>query len=63
MTRIRASTSRCKTTNAAFPLLQNPADQIFSMYGSHLQIVRQQHPAYVEEIVKVRALTKTLSLL
>jgi hypothetical protein len=28
--------------NAAFALLQNPADQIFSMYGSYLATVRQQ---------------------
>lgn len=49
--------------NAAFALLQNPADQIFSMYGSHLQTIRQQHPSYADGIVKVRALTKTWSLL
>jgi hypothetical protein len=39
--------------NAAFALLQNPADHIFSMYGSHLQTVPQQHPAYAERIVKL----------
>ena len=49
--------------NAAFALLQNPADQIFSMYGSYLATVRQQHPKYADEIVKVRALSKTWSLL
>jgi len=49
--------------NAAFALLQNPADQIFSMYGSYLATVRQQHPKYADGIVKVRALTKTWSLL
>jgi hypothetical protein len=30
--------------NAAFALLQNPADQIFSMYGSYLATVRQAAP-------------------
>lgn len=49
--------------NAAFALLQNPADQIFSMYGSYLASVRQDHPNYADGIVKVRALTKTRSLL
>jgi hypothetical protein len=49
--------------NAAFALLQNPADQIFSMYGSYLATIRQQHPNYADGIVKVRALTKTWSLL
>ncbi len=49
--------------DAAFALLQNPADQLFSMYGSYLQTIRQQHPNYAEGIVKVRALTKTWSLL
>jgi hypothetical protein len=49
--------------NAAFALLQNPADQIFSMYGSYLATVRQQHPNYADGIVKVRALSKTWSLL
>jgi hypothetical protein len=49
--------------DAAFALLQNPADQIFSMYGSYLQTVRQQHPTYADGIVKVRALTKAWSLL
>ena len=49
--------------NAAFALLQNPADQIFSMYGSYLATVRQQHPTYADGIVKVRALGKTWSLL
>jgi len=48
---------------AAFALLQNPADQIFSMYGSYLATIRQQHPNYADGIVKVRALTKTWSLL
>jgi hypothetical protein len=49
--------------NAAFALLQNPADQIFSMYGSYLASVRQDHPNYADGIVKVRGLTKTWSLL
>jgi len=49
--------------NAAFALLQNPADQIFSMYGSYLATVRQQHPNYADGIVKVRALSKSWSLL
>jgi hypothetical protein len=49
--------------NAAFALLQNPADQIFSMYGSYLATVRQQHPKYADGIVKVCSLTKTWSLL
>jgi hypothetical protein len=49
--------------NAAFALLQNPADQIFSMYGSYLETVRQQHPNYADGIVKVRAMTKSWSLL
>ncbi len=49
--------------DAAFALLQNPADQIFSMYGSYLQTLRQQHPNYADGIVKVRGLTKTWSLL
>ena len=48
--------------NAAFALLQNPADQIFSMYGSYLATIRQQHPNHADGIVKVRALTKTWSL-
>jgi hypothetical protein len=47
--------------NAAFALLQNPADQIFSMYGSYLTTVRQQHPSYADGIVKVRTLTKAWS--
>jgi hypothetical protein len=49
--------------NAAFALLQNPADQIFSMYGSYLATVRQQRPKYADGIVKVCSLTKTWSLL
>jgi hypothetical protein len=49
--------------NAAYALLQNPADQIFFMYGSYLTTVRQHNPNYATGILKVRALTKTRSLL
>jgi hypothetical protein len=33
------------------------------MYGSYLATVRQQHPNYADGIVKVRALSKSWSLL
>jgi hypothetical protein len=49
--------------DAAYALLQSPADQIFSMYGSYLQTVRQQQSNYADGIVKVRALTRSWSLL
>jgi hypothetical protein len=49
--------------NAAFALLKDPANQIFYMYGSYLTTVRQHNPSYATGILKVRALSKTWSLL
>jgi len=48
--------------NATIALLQGPATQIVSMFGSHLLKMQQTNPAYAIGVFKVRALSKTRSL-
>ncbi|HUD88089.1 MAG TPA: hypothetical protein VMR17_16720 [Xanthobacteraceae bacterium] len=48
--------------NATIALLQEPANQIYSAYGSYLANAQQKNPNYAVGIVKIRALPKTWSL-
>jgi hypothetical protein len=48
-------------SNATIALLQEPANQIYSAYGSYLANAQQKNPNYALGIVKIRSLAKTWS--